>query len=37
MTSNALFFPFLLLVPTACGILIQMAAARRTDAGDAKL
>jgi hypothetical protein len=37
MTSNVLFFPFLLLVPTACGILLQMAAARRSDTGDVKL
>jgi len=37
MSGNVLFFPFLLLVPTVSGMLIQLAAARRSDAGDVKL
>ena len=37
MTSNVLFFPFAIIVPTVCGILLQMADVRRDDGGEVKL
>ncbi len=34
MSSNGFFFPFLLMVATTCGILLQLGAAKRSDSGD---